>query len=380
MFRTYLYLVELLRAELYDRKPAEKPGDVAWEKIFALSREHMVVSLVFDSVQRLQEKPEGNLYQKWKELADKALVKEISFDAERGQILDAFEKAKIKYMPLKGIIIKDFYARPGLRQFSDNDILYERGRQKDVAEIMEHLGYEGEKDEGHHDVYKKPPVYNFEMHTQLLPNENENRAYFENIWDMAIKDEGNEMGYHMSDEDFYLFHIIHLQKHFGGSGTGLRYFVDQYYINKYMVGRVDRKMLDKKLSDLGLADFDRRINELSGILFGKSDEDWELIFDSQDEYKDMFLYVMSCGAYGNFSNLVENRMKKSGSKVKYFVSRLTCEDIYMKHDYPVLKKAPWLKPVFVVWRLVSAPFKKPEKVKAEMRALFGRRNRRGNGR
>lgn len=375
MFRTYLYLTELIRAELYDRKPAEKPEDIDWEKVFMLSEKHMVVSLAFDSILKLQDKPQGKWYQIWKELADKALVKEISFDAERGQILDAFEQAKIKYLPLKGIILKDFYPRPGLRQFSDNDILYDKSRQQDVAEIMEGLGYAGEKDDGHHDVYKKPPIYNFELHTQILPHNNNCFEYFQNIWERTLKDENNDMGYHMSDEDFYIFHIVHLNKHFLGSGTGLRYFVDQHYLSQQMVSKADREELEEKLSELEMLDFEMRVSGLTEILFGKSDVEWEHVFDGNGEYQEMFLYVMSCGAYGNFSNLVENRIRKSGSKFKYFVSRLTCEDVYMKHDYPVLRKLPWLKPVFVVWRLVSAPFRKTERVKAEFRELFGRRKK-----
>lgn len=375
MFKVYLYVAELLRAELHDRKPAEKPEDVSWEKVCELSKAHMMTGLTFDSILKLQNKPEGKLYQQWKELADKALVKEISFDAEREQIFEAFEENQVKYIPLKGIIIKDFYARPGLRQFSDNDILYyENGNQK-VKDIMEQLGYECESEGDHHDEYRKPPIYNFELHMRLLPKDNKYLGEFDNIWERAIKDEGNQMGYHMTDEDFYVYHLVHLEKHFDGSGTGLRYFVDQYYLNQCLVTRMDRKLLDQRLSDLGLLDFEQRINGLSETLFGQSDVDWEHVLDGNEQQKELFLYIMSCGAYGTFHLLVQNRIRKAGSKGRYFISRLTCDDIYMKNDYPILKKCPWLKPVFVVWRLVSAPFKKPDRVKEELMGLFGKKTK-----
>lgn len=372
MKKTYLYLAELVRAELYHRKPAEKPEDISWKEVLELAAEHMVVSLTFDSLRRLEEKPQGEIYRIWKELSDKALVKEISFDAERTGILQEFEEAGIKYLPLKGILIKSLYKRPGLRQFSDNDILYDRTRQADVAEIMKGRGYEGEKDEGNHDVYQKPPIFNFELHTELLPEENSLQGHFRNIWERAVKDEDNQMGYHMSEEDFYLFHIVHLEKHFGGGGTGLRYFVDQYYLRSYMVDKVSRRVLEQGLEEMGMLEFERRVDRLTERMFGDSGADWEHIFDGNRQEEEMFLYVMSSGAYGNFDNLVENKIKKSGNKFRYFLSRLTCGDVYLKHDYPVLYKAPWLKPVFVVWRLISAPFKKTEKVKAEFRALFRR--------
>lgn len=373
MIRTYLYLAELIRAVLYDKKPAEKPEEISWEEVFSLAGEHMVVSLAFAGIQKLEHKPQGKLYQIWKEQADKALVKEISFDAEREQIFEGFEQTQVKYLPLKGILLKEYYPAPGLRQFSDNDILYEKSKKQDVEKIMVGLGYKTELGAGHHDIYEKAPIYNFELHTQLLPKENSCFFYFDHIWDRAIKDDDNAMGYHMSDEDFYLYHMAHLHKHFSGCGTGLRYFVDQYYLNRKMRVRLDREKLETSLDELHMLDFEKKIYALTEMLFGKEEAEWEHIFDENEEYQDMFLYVMSCGAYGTFSNLVENRMKRAGSKWKYFLSRLTCDEAFLKHDYPVLKKHPWLKPVILVWRLVSAPFRKPEKVKIELQALFGRK-------
>ncbi len=371
MKKTYLYLAELIRAKLHHRQPKEKPEDVKWEDLLRLAQEHMVASLAFESVKQLKNQPEEKMFAIWNELADKALVKELSFNTERSIILGMFEEKGIKYMPLKGILIQTFYERPGLRQFSDNDILFEPGKDKEVEEIMHSLGYEGQAEEGNHDEYQKPPIYNFELHKALLPRENPLSSYFANIWNRALKDEGNQMGYHMSAEDFYLFHIVHLEKHFGGSGTGLRYFVDQYYLMEWMEQQIDRHELEQKLQEIGMLEFEQKMNKLTKELFIADTEDWEHAIG--EDIEEMFLYVMSCGAYGTFEHLIENRMKKSGGKYRYFLSRLTCEDAYMKQNYPILKKAFWLKPVFVVWRLVSAPFKKPDRVKAELRALFRRK-------
>lgn len=373
MLRTYLYLVELIRAEIHHMKPEEKPEDVKWEHVFKLAHEHMVVSLAFDSVSKLQKKPEGALYQQWKEFSDKALVKEISFDAERIQILQAFEQEEIKYVPLKGIILKAFYDRPGLRQFSDNDILIERERIADAGRIMIAHGYEENETTEYHVEYLKKPIYNFELHTQLLPEKNANYGYYADIWQRLEKDEENSGGYHMTKLDFYLYHILHLEKHFGEGGTGLRYFVDQYYLEKDVFGELDRQVLEEKLEKLKMQGFESKIHGLTSVLFGSANISWQKLLDSEPEYLEMFQYVMSCGAYGNSGIMAENRIKKYGSKWKYFVSRLTTEDVYYKSQYPILKKIPWLKPVFIMWRLVSAPFKKTDKVKAEFKALFGKK-------
>lgn len=60
------------------------------------------------------------------------------------------------YLPLKGIIMKDYYPSVVMRQMSDNDILFDA----DAWERMEkHMILEGYKAEyvgkGNHDVYHK---------------------------------------------------------------------------------------------------------------------------------------------------------------------------------------------------------------------------------
>ncbi len=367
-------MVELVRASLYDRTPAEKPEDIDWKDVLELSSRHMVVSMSFDGMNRLERKPEGEIYRKWKEFADKALVKEISFDAERGMLLREFESEGIKYVPLKGIILKQYYRRPGLRQFSDNDILVEKDRIDDACCIMEKSGYTQEDVTDYHKEYLKQPIYNFELHTQLLSEQNTNAKYFEDIWD-KVESDGSGYGYKMTSEDFYLFHIIHLEKHFDGSGTGLRYFADQFYLEQKMLAKTDRSSLQQQLEKMNMAEFELKIRGLTSCMFGQSDVSWDKILENSADMQEMFLYVMSCGAYGNHKNLIDNNMKKSGSKLKYAISRLTMEDVYYKRDYPILEKLPWLKPVFVVWRIISAPFLHKEKFMLEMKAIFGRKKK-----
>ena len=42
--------------------------------------------------------------------ADRALRKELLFDAARGEIFAAFDENSIDHMPLKGVLIKDLYS------------------------------------------------------------------------------------------------------------------------------------------------------------------------------------------------------------------------------------------------------------------------------
>mgnify|MGYP002969688486 CR=1 FL=1 len=79
------------------------------------------------------------------------------------------------YLPLKGIIMKDYYPSVGMRQMSDNDILFDKAYAKQIRDYMsdndilfdadawermeKHMISEGYKAEyvgkGNHDVYHK---------------------------------------------------------------------------------------------------------------------------------------------------------------------------------------------------------------------------------
>lgn len=363
MLESYLYVVKLIRAVLWEEKPEEKPAELSWEKIFQISCEHMVVSLTFEGLSKLEEKPQEPLFSKWMELSQKALVKELTFDAERAQILSALEEAGIAYLPLKGVVIKNYYPKPGLRQFSDNDILYDKRRRNDVKQIMHALGFAGKQTGVNHDEYYKQPVFNFEMHTDLLPEYKENYSYFQDIWQRAVR-QGTGYEYRMTDNDFYLYHIAHMEKHFCNNGTGLRYFVDQYYLEKYQVWE-DREKLEEELEKMSLLSFERKISRLTRALFGM-----EKIDLHDKELLELFAYIMGSGAYGKYENGVQNWLDQNHSKAAYVIHRIFPEDYVLRSRFPILKKAPWLKPVMVIWRILLIPVTKKDKIRADFKILF----------
>ena len=78
---------------------------------------------------------------------EKAVRKNILLDVERGNILRKLEAEKIWYMPLKGSILKDWYPKLGMRQMSDNDILFDINHRNDVRKIMQQFGFELKTDD-----------------------------------------------------------------------------------------------------------------------------------------------------------------------------------------------------------------------------------------
>ena len=56
--------------------------------------------------------------------------------------------------------------------------------------------------------------------------------YLEKIWGhcSSLPDKPNQ--YLMTKEDFYIYHVIHMAKHFLNGGIGIKHFLDLYIMNK----------------------------------------------------------------------------------------------------------------------------------------------------
>src|SRR5574344_270797 len=78
---------------------------------------------------------EYEIENKFKDSKNKGIRKIILLDTERTQIFNFMEKNQIWYMPLKGIILKNMYPKLGMRQMSDNDILFDANGQKLVHDF-----------------------------------------------------------------------------------------------------------------------------------------------------------------------------------------------------------------------------------------------------
>lgn len=339
---------------------AERLQDTDPELLYEAAQKHLLQAAVGMALESA-----GIRTQKFTQAIAASQRKNALLDADRAQVLTALEKEGIWYMPLKGCLMKDLYPRYGMRQMADNDILVDPDRRKDVRKIMEGLGFSTEQyDMSNHDVYHKLPVSNFEMHHYLINGESndELETYYLDVKDRLIKDEGNEYGYHFTDEDFYLFMMAHEYKHYVQSGTGLRSLLDTYVYLKQKQDRMDWKYIRQETEKMGIATFEQENRLLSMHLFAGEPL-------SAKEQK-MLDYILSSGTYGTIANGVNNQIQKKG-RMGFFLSRVFMPMNMMKNLYPVLRKAPWLYPAMVLWRLISKFFTNNKKYMYEVKAALG---------
>lgn len=205
----YRVLIYLIGCALNDLTPVEDEYLKADAGILCrIAKRHSVISLTAHALSKNGYKGmDAALADRFKKAAYKAVRKNILLNTECAVILSYMENEGIRYLPLKGIILQNLYPKPELRQMTDNDILYDNKYHKELRSFMENRGYTFKKEEIH-DSYYKEPVYNFEMHSRLFSDTTAYGAYsgyYKDIWERAVPDDGKRYGYHLKDEDFYVW-------------------------------------------------------------------------------------------------------------------------------------------------------------------------------
>ena len=261
-------------------------------------------------------------------------------DMDKEQLLHRLEEAGIWYMPLKGIVLKELYPAFGMREMTDQDILFDPDRADDVRRIMESLGFEiilfGQLN---HDMYFKPPVSEFEMHRALVwPSlDDALYGYYRDVKNRLVKDDDNACGYHFTPEDFYLFMIAHAYRHYSEGGIGLRSLTDTYVYLKNTA--LDMDYVEAEAEKLGIADYEKTNRALSLHLFRGE--------ELSAAEREMLEYVLSSGTFGTVRHSAENRArrlagrleKSGGGKLRYLLGRFLVPLSRKNKDYAVFAEA-----------------------------------------
>ena len=340
------YLIALLSAVLHKEIPPPLPPELDLERLYKLAAWHSVANMACYALNRLEPLPPPEIMKHFREARNKGIAKEARQELEVELILSALEEKQIKCMPLKGYIIKNLYPQPNMRLMADVDILVEEGQLEKAGEIMLSLGYTAEHTGGNHDVYYKRPVMNIELHRALIAEDNSKLfAYFGNGWERTRPAAGSNFRYEMSNEDFYIYLLAHMAKHYRGCGTGIRSVMDVWVYNQHYKDQLDWNYTNTELEKAGLHDFAQSVKELSDQWFdGKV---------AKEINQEMSAFILTNGTYGTTRNAAINRFiqgKKDHdsftmAKVKYTLRILFPNRQHMTILFPILHKLPFLLPV-----------------------------------
>ena len=348
---------------LYLNKKEDKDFNVDKETLsffYKLSKYHSLRAVLYLALVNVKVSVDQESLNKLEQYYLNNVKKAVLFNKERNELFNYLNDKQINFLPLKGIIVKDYYLDPQSREFADNDILFEDAKSDLVKAFFVERDYEVELyKRSNHDVYLKKPFYNFEMHRALFALQEDNEAfvnYYEDYLDKTPIKEKYE--HYLKDEDFYVYFTAHTYKHFRNSGCGIRTLIDYYVYLKNK--NLDFDYINKELEKLDLLDFSNKIINLSNKAF--NDE------PLNEEEKEMLLYIASSGTYGTMEHSVSKGIKKKG-KFGYFMARVFPPYSFYKSAYPWAYKCPILIPFAWMARFFRILFKNPKRATNELKMI-----------
>ena len=347
--------------------------------ILSFAKRHSLDAIVTSALSKIGLAPEEAVARR-----NIAIRKIMLLDAERGEILRALDEKQIKYMVLKGVIIKELYPSIGDRQMADNDILFDGRYRKDVRDIMLSRGYSIDSyDMGdNHDVYLKEPVYNFEMHTHLFNSYHHSvfYNYFESAFDRAI---ANGAAHYMTDEDYYVYIKAHEYKHYSAGGTGIRSLVDTFVYLNAKKGLLNEGYIEAELKKLGISDYENETRKLAQKIFSFDFATANMRSYKSGAYSDalerderaMLDNFFIAGSYGTTEQSVEKQLDEmdkngGGAKIKYIFSRIFPPMEYYKANYPRVYRYKILIPFFIIGRVFAIIFLRPRSTAKKLKTIF----------
>lgn len=337
------YLAELVRAQLDGKKAKALPEELKFEEIVELSRKNHMDYLLMGALLNTEglEEKESKILRAY---VMQSIIKTTTQVIELKKIIRRFEEKEIVNQPMKGAKMKFIYPRPEMREMSDIDILIRQDCMEKAEDELKEMGYTLHQAIKHHDIYVKAPLMVVEAHRAMYDKtvDNNQYEYFSDFSKTALQD-GCSYTYDFKTEDFYIYMIAHMAKHFYVKGCGIRNLVDIYVYLQAKGNEMDREYIDIELKKLGLDVFTDHMESIA--------MDWLNHKPLSKFQQHVFDYMLDSGIYGKDENGIwnkfsEEKQKKKDVSVKqlkkwYFFPPLS----YMTEYYPWLERIPVLLPV-----------------------------------
>ena len=338
------------------------------DTLFQISKIHSLVALTAYALESAGVKNEPFHEELSRAIRDATLRK-----FERERVFAEFEKLGMWYLPLKGAILADMYPSFGLRQMADTDVLFDPAYTKDVRRVLVSMGYEV-KSYGrvNHDVYVKPPIFEFEMHRSLVIGSKgmEVFDYFAETENRMICESGHR--YRMTDEDFYIFMIYHEFKHYVRGGTGVRSLSDVYVFLKARGDSLDFDYIRDACRTLEIDEFEEQNRRVALAIFGG-----ETLTDKDDLH--FYGHILTSGTFGHIGHMVSGKMEsykeKKHGKLKYLKDRLFLPQYVVKEVYPFFYHHKIFMPALFFYRLGRSVTVRRKQVASEFEILMHYKNK-----
>ena len=368
MKNTYIQLLKMIKGSLKSEvADLLEDENIDWNEILKLSSEHKIVPMVYESVNKTEkfQSLEPEMKNIWKSYAMQNIYSQVQRSNRFLHIYNEFNKANIKVLVFKGIILRELYPIPDERVSGDEDMLVNKEDLETCLDILEKNGLErvlSEEDDA--DVYHyfcNKTGLHLELHTHLFGKGKSAYSHMNNIFTDVFEDadiiniNGVEVSTFSLDKHF-LYVICHAIKHFVGCGTGIRQLCDicmylEVYDNKinwnYIWKEIEALEYDTLFANLLQVGIDHLGLDENKVEYGKDKGNYYInTCDLIEDIMEGGIYGASTQARLNAANMsLDALSKESKSKVKSNLAAIFPKLENLKGRYEYLEKYPFLLPV-----------------------------------
>ncbi len=267
------------------------------------------------------------------------------------EIIDkVLEQAHLKHQFLKGSVLKNVYPNKELRDMGDIDILIDEEELPEVDKVLKENSFSMAQSIKHHDIYTKAPFTILEVHRYLSEDKHLGLdcTYFKEGGNNILV-VGTGYTYQYSLEDFYIFMIMHMARHFYERGCGIRGLVDLFVYREKYAQELDQKYLDNRLKELHLFDFENHMDCLAQIWLDNGN--WTTF------YEKLFDYMIDGDVYGKEENGIWSQFAREKAVGNSKLARLRLKLWYLFPSYQYmtnynewLRGKPYLLPFAWIYR------------------------------
>lgn len=341
-----------------------------WKRLHKISSEQKLSPMIYDQLYRLPafQRAPDSLQQKWMGEAVAAAGRQVIQTESFARVCEELTRRGIRYVVLKGISCRVWYAHPELRPSGDEDILIDPENLKVCHEVLRELHFTNEESINVPDIEEEQEItylaqdgsLYLEVHLNAIGKENamqkQLNEQFTNLLDKTeqITFEGHNF-YVLEPTGQMIQLMSHFYKHLYGSGVGVRQMIDLLLGIQKLSDRIDwdkfgqflkehhMQKLFAAILNAGTDYLHLELENIPGTFIRKKVRPEALLDD-----------MFAGGIYGFGEN---NDRKLSGftaveidsgeNKWKriLFPSRIRLGD-----RYPKLREKPYLYPYFVVKR------------------------------
>ena len=338
-----------------------------WKNILSVAKASHTIPLVCSGIHPQQEMPE-DVKKAFLHITYQSMMVDRSQNAAMYKLETLFRENGIRYMPLKGAVLKALYPNPQMRSMGDLDILIRLDQYGSIRKLLLSNDFAEGKETDHELIWYKKPYTQFELHKHLIPSYNDDYyAYFGDGWKLA-EETNVPCKYAMSVENELIYIFAHFAKHYRDGGIGIRHLID-LWVYRRAYPQLNQQYVCGELDKLGLKTFYLNVQKTLDACFEEGEEtavttcivDWVFgskVYGSKEKSNE-----------ANALRVTKRSRSVTHAKLKSAWLQMFPVPAVMRKKYPVLKRVPVLLPVMWVVRWFTAIFHKRENISEQSKRL-----------